>query len=68
VCLKNANTGDGHAIIAENNDGNVQFLDVQVGKYYNKNEATRQEYDNTLFFRIDNAIISQRGVNACEKE
>ena len=68
VCLKNSNTGDGHAIIAENNDGNVQFLDVQVGKYYNKNEATRQEYDNTLFFRIDNAIISQRGVNACEKE
>ena len=43
-------------------------MDVQVGKYYNKNEATRQEYDNTLFFRIDNAIISQRGVNACEKE
>ena len=36
VCLKNANTGDGHAIIAENNDGNVQFLDVQVGKYYNE--------------------------------
>ena len=68
MCLKNSNTGDGHAIIAENNDGNVQFLDVQVGKYYNKNEATRQEYDNTLFFRIDNAIISQRGVNACEKE
>lgn len=41
---------------------------MQKGKYYNKKEAEILGYNDTLFFRTDNAIISTRGVNACEKE
>lgn len=68
VCFKNSKTGNGHAIIAENNHGKIEFLDVQRGKYYNKDETSLLGYDDTLFFRTDNASISSRGVNACEKE
>lgn len=48
--------------------GKIEFLDVQKGKYYNKKEAEILGYNDTLFFRIDNATISTRGINACEKE
>ena len=68
VCFKNSATNDGHAIIAENVNGRIEFLDVQLGRYYNKEEAEREKYNHTLFFRIDDATISTRGVNACEKE
>ena len=68
VCFKNLRNNRGHAIVAENVDGKIEFLDVQKGKYYNKKEAKILGYNDTLFFRIDNAIISTRGVNACEKE
>ena len=68
VCFKNLRNNRGHAIVAENVNGKIEFLDVQKGKYYNKKEAKILGYNDTLFFRIDNAIISTRGVNACEKE
>jgi len=68
VCFKNTNNQKGHAIVAENMDGNIVFLDVQSGRYYNKIEVERANYNHTLFFRTDDAIISNRGVNACEKE
>ena len=68
VCFKNIQTERGHAIIAENTGENIVFLDVQTGRYYNKIETEREKYTHTLFFRIDNATISNRGVNACEKE
>ena len=68
VCFNNSVRDKGHAIIAENINGKIEYLDVQLGKYYNKNEAKRQGYDGTMYFRIDNATISNRGVNACEKE
>lgn len=68
VCLKNIEKNRGHAIVAENVKGKIEFLDVQKGKYYNKREAEILGYNDTLFFRIDNATISTRGINACEKE
>lgn len=68
VCFSNSTECKGHAIIVENNNGKIDFLDVQLGEYYNKSEAERQGYDSTLFFRTDNAVISNRGINACEKE
>ncbi len=68
VCFNNSTECKGHAIMVENNNGKIDFLDVQLGEYYNKSEAERQGYDSTLFFRTDNAVISNRGVNACEKE
>lgn len=68
VCFKNTNTGQGHAIMVENSNGEIGFLDVQKGTYYNKKEAEALGYDDTLFFRTDKATISSRGVNACEKE
>lgn len=68
VCFKNTAENTGHAIVAENINGRIDFLDVQLGKYYNKEEAEWSKYNHTLLFRIDNAIISNRGVNACEKE
>ena len=68
VCFKNLRNNRGHAIVAENVNGKIEFLDVQKGKYYNKKEAEILGYNDTLFFRTDNAIISTRGVNACEKE
>ena len=64
----NSETRMGHAIVAENINGKIYFLDTQLGKYYNKIEAERSDYNSTLLFRIDNATISTRGVNACEKE
>ena len=54
--------------LRENVNGKIEVLDVQKGKYYNKKEAEILGYNDTLFFRTDNAIISTRGVNACEKE
>ena len=68
VCFKNLRNNRGHAIVVENVNGKIEFLDVQKGKYYNKKEAEILGYNDTLFFRTDNAIISTRGVNACEKE
>ena len=68
VCLKNKASGRGHAIIAENIKGTIDFLDVQKGKYYNKKEVKAMKYDNMLYFRIDDAAISTRGINACERE
>lgn len=68
VCFENSAKDKGHAIIVENINGKIEYIDVQLGKYYNKNEAERQGYDSTMYFRIDNAVISNRGVNACEKE
>lgn len=41
---------------------------MKKGKYYNKREGEILGYNDTLFFRIDNATISTRGENACEKE
>lgn len=68
ICFKNTKSREGHAIIAENNRGKIEFLDVQRGRYYNKSSVKMFGYDDTLFFRIDKATISSRGVNACEKE
>ena len=68
MCLKNIEKNRGHAIVVENVNGKIEFLDVQKGKYYNKKEAEILGYNDTLFFRIDNATISTRGINACEKE
>ncbi len=68
ICLKNIENNRGHAIVVENVNGKIEFLDVQKGKYYNKKEAEILGYNDTLFFRIDNATISTRGINACEKE
>ena len=58
----------GHAIVVENVYGKIEFLDVQKGKYYNKKEAEVLRYNDTLFFRTDEATVSTRGINACEKE
>lgn len=68
VCFKNWEKNMGHAIVAENVNGKIEFLDVQKGKYYNKKEAEVLGYNDTLFFRTDEATISTRGINACEKE
>lgn len=68
VCFKNLTNGRGHAIIAENVNGCIEFLDVQKGTYYNKKEAELLRYNDTLYFRVDRATISTRGINACEKE
>lgn len=68
ICFENSIKGKGHAIIAENIDGQIEYLDVQLGRYYNKSDIETEMYDNTLFFRTDDAEISNRGINACEKE
>lgn len=67
ICFKNIEKGKGHAIVAENVNGKIEFLDVQKGRYYNK-KTEILDYNDTLFFRIDEATISSRGINACEKE
>lgn len=36
ICFKNIEKGKGHAIVAENVNGKIEFLDVQKGRYYNK--------------------------------
>ena len=45
-----------------------QVATLKIDKINNKKEAEILGYNDTLFFRTDNAIISTRGVNACEKE
>ena len=68
VCLKNSFTGMGHAIAVENINGTIEFLDVQLGINYNKSEIDLVRNDTIWYFRMDNTVISTRGINGCEKE
>lgn len=67
VCEKDRETGDGHAFSAYFKDQKVEFVDPQTGMMYNINGLDIKNKE-VIYFRTDNAIISSRGVNACEKE
>ena len=45
----------------------MEFVDPQTGMMYNINGLDIKNKE-VIYFRTDNAIISSRGVNACEKE
>ncbi len=64
---KDRETGDGHAFSAYFKDQKVEFVDPQTGMMYNINGLDIKNKE-VIYFRTDNAIISSRGVNACEKE
>lgn len=64
VCIPGNNNIKGHAIVAEFNGKNVEYLDVQTGGVY---DISNKKVDGIWFFRIDNLDISQKGTNAVRK-
>lgn len=61
------NRGGGHVIIAEKEDENIRFLDVQSGTEINGSCLDSKNITSVHYFRIDNLNISQRGITACER-
>ena len=67
VCEKGRSNANGHAFIAEFDGKGIKYIDSQLGTEYNINRLNTED-NEVMFFRIDDATISNRGVNACEKE
>ncbi len=67
VCEKGRSNANGHAFIAEYDGKDIKYIDSQLGTEYNINRLNTED-NEVMFFRIDDATISNRGVNACEKE
>jgi len=58
---------DGHVFIAEKRDGKVLFVDPQSASIYTKNVFKTVEEGGTLYMRVDDLEISDRGVSACKR-
>ena len=62
----------GHSFNIKNNAGNVQFIDSQKGKIYNKNEVekifSRCKADSIKYAQVDKLDVNDRGSHACKKE
>lgn len=67
ICEKSKETGNGHAFVASYDGEKVKYIDCQINAEYNINKINL-ECQEVMFFRIDNATVSSRGINACEKE
>lgn len=67
VCMKDRVTGNGHAFAAYLNGQQVEFIDPQTGTMYNIKRIDLKDKE-VMYFRTDNTTISNRGINACEKE
>lgn len=61
------NRVSGHAFVAEKREREVLFLDPQTGGKISQKVFQNVEKDATMFLRIDNLEISDRGVSACKK-
>lgn len=62
------NTPDGHAFVAERRNGETIFIDPQTGRD-NIGDTIFQKvvHGDTIYMRIDDLEISDRGVTACKK-
>lgn len=56
----------GHAFVAEKKNGETVFLDPQRNQTIKENFFDRVKKDGTMFMRIDDLEISDRGVSACK--
>lgn len=66
ICYKNQKKG--HTFISEKRNGEIIFLDPQRNRIINENFFTKAEYNATMFMKINDLEISDRGVSACKKE
>ena len=60
------NKQQGHVFVAENIDENIRFIDPQNGTVIKETEFEKAVENMTLFWRIDNLEISDRGRTSCE--
>lgn len=60
------NSEKGHVFVAEKKEGKVHFYDVQSGTEWSSKIFERVQEGKTLFWRIDNLELSDRGITACE--
>lgn len=56
----------GHIVIAENRENGIIFLDPQYGKEVTEDVFTNVMENKTRLWRIDNAVISDRGITAVQ--
>ncbi len=58
---------EGHAFAAEKKDGKVIFLDPQSGRLYNNPKKIFETValEKTMYMRVDDLELSDRGVTAC---
>lgn len=61
------NIPDGHAFVAEKVDNKLIFIDPQTEKIVDERVFTNVVSNGTMFMRIDDLEISDRGVSACKK-
>lgn len=58
---------EGHAFVAEKQNGEVVFLNPQNGRKMDMKIFERAKKGDTMYMRIDDLEPSDRGVNACKK-
>lgn len=56
----------GHVFVAEKENGEIQFYDVQSGKKTSEETFNMVQDGKTKFWRIDNLEPAGRGITACE--
>ena len=61
-----SDSNSGHVFIAEKEGGEIQFLDPQSGRIISKNIFKNVRENATMYMRIDDLEISDRGVTACK--
>ena len=57
----------GHVFVAQEEHGQIRFLDPQSGGEYTADVFRQVKDGQTLFWRIDDRTISDRGITACKE-
>ena len=67
IAIRYKNQTKGHTFISEKNGEDILLLDPQRNIILDESIFTKAEENATLFMRIDDLEISDRGVTACKK-
>lgn len=58
----------GHVFVAQEEHGQIRFLDPQSGGEYTADVFGQAKDGQTSFWRIDDRTVSDRGITACKEE
>ena len=61
-------SGGGHVFVAQEEHGQIKFLDPQSAREYTTDVFGQVKDGQTSFWRIDDRTVSDRGITACKEE
>ena len=61
-------SGGGHVFVAQEEHGQIRFLDPQSARGYTADVFGQVKDGQTSFWRIDDRTVSDRGITACKEE